>query len=138
MEDERRQALLCSLAKESHPIRHVSYRGYPPDLWAAEANLNLIKEMEDFLAENYLGKGMTLTIKAPEPLDRMDKLVTDAFYRIPGGDLGDFLGGKEPFDTEEFYKFYRVKCTNPGCCDTGDAFVRIGFKLLIIHNYCIS
>ncbi len=104
-------------------MHHVTYRGSPPDLWEAEAKLDLLKEIEDFLAGFYIAESMTLAIRAPESLDTLDGLVTNAFYPVPSGDIKPVDADSSPFDTAAFRRFYRVKCTNPGCCDTGDAFV---------------
>ncbi|XP_060627682.2 nardilysin-like isoform X1 [Anolis sagrei] len=107
----RREILLGSLAKPGHPMRKFFW-GNAETLKHVpkKKNIDTYSRLRDFWKRHYSAHYMNLVVQSRETLNVLEKWVTEIFSQIPNNELPrpTFNYLKDPFDTPEFNKIYRV------------------------------
>ncbi|CAF4635126.1 unnamed protein product [Rotaria sp. Silwood1] len=119
----RASRLLAYLAKENHPIRNFSW-GNKKSLKEFIANNNSSTILKQFVRDRYcVPEGMNLVMISNESfrimqqrIERLFCLMKRSFKTLP-----DYIGLKEPWNTDDFKKFHLVYpsyCISEGLSET--------------------
>uniref|UniRef100_A0A6J0SW26 Nardilysin-like n=1 Tax=Pogona vitticeps TaxID=103695 RepID=A0A6J0SW26_9SAUR len=107
----RRELLLGSLAKPGHPMRKFFWGNAETLKHMPKKNkIDTYARLRDFWKRHYSAHYMNLVVQSRETLDTLEKWVTEIFSQIPNNGLPrpTFSHLKEPFDTPEFHRIYKV------------------------------
>ncbi|KAK6179262.1 hypothetical protein SNE40_011665 [Patella caerulea] len=108
---DRVNQLISSLAREGHPMRKFMCGNLKTlKTLPEEKGVNIYDHLREFYNNMYSAHYMTLAIESKESLDTLEKYVREIFSKIPNNQKTQpsFKLMKEPFNTQEFRKFYRV------------------------------
>ncbi|XP_063217642.1 nardilysin-like [Bacillus rossius redtenbacheri] len=112
IDGNRREQILCSLAKQGHPVNKFSW-GNLKTLRDGVSDDQLYAEAHKFHEKHYSAHHMTLAVQARLPLSTLEEWVVKYFSAIPNNKLppDDFKPFSDgiSFDTPEFTKLYKVE-----------------------------
>lgn len=110
-DDDRINALLGMLAKPGHPMSKF-FTGNAETLRTIpkQNGINVYRRLRDFYTRMYSSHYMTVAMQSKDSLDTLEEWAKEVFSAVPHNGLPqpEFHDLKEPFDTQQFRKIYKV------------------------------
>ncbi|OWF39127.1 nardilysin-like [Mizuhopecten yessoensis] len=110
-DDDRINTLFGTLSKPGHPMSKF-FTGNAETLRTIpkQNGINVYSRLRDFYTRMYSSHYMTVAIQSKDSLDKLEEWSREIFSAVPHNDLPQpvFHDLKEPFDTTNFRKMYRV------------------------------
>ncbi|XP_048256262.1 nardilysin-like [Haliotis rufescens] len=110
-DNDRVNEMISKTAKKGHPMSRFMGGNAKSLKTDPEKNgLNIYGRLRDFYESMYCANYMTLVLQSMDSLDTLQEWAVDIFSDIPSNNIPrpSFSHLKDPFDTADFKRFYRV------------------------------